>query len=106
MRTSYAYREFKCRDCKSSFKKIVEISPKETSELPCHCGSVSDQVHRESGDHNLFKPFWSDTLQMRIKDKIDLQKLRQYAKDNGLVNVGHVHQKPDRRAIRHNYESD
>lgn len=107
MRTSYAHRHFKCRSCKVRFGKVVEISPNETESLDCECGKKAHQEERaDSKEHNLFKPFWSDTLQMRIKDRIDLQKLRQHAKDNGLINVGHVHQRPDRAAIRHNYENE
>lgn len=102
MRTSYAFRDFLC-GCGQLRKKLVEIYPKHESEIDCECGGSAKEI--EVSRDLVFKPFWSDTLQTRIKDKIDLQRLRQYAKDNGLVNVGHVHQKPDRRAIRHNYDN-
>lgn len=104
MRTTYAHRYFNC-DCGNRFGRVIEISPKETEKLPCDCGKEAHQEERaEARDHNLFRPFWSDTLQKPIKDRMDLAELRSYAKANGLTNVGHRDQKPDRAAIRWNYE--
>lgn len=106
MRTTYAYRAFKC-ECGVSSKKFVEIAPASTPEIKCGCGKSA--VHEEMADskeQNLFRPFWSDTMQKRIRDREDLKDLRSFAKRNGLTNVGHMNQKPDRKAIRHNYETD
>jgi hypothetical protein len=106
VRTSYAHRYFKCA-CGVRFGKVVEISPNETEKTPCECGKQARQEETQVGrDHNLFRPFWSDTMQCRINDREDLSKLRAYAKSKGLTNVGHTVMKPDRAAIRHNYDHD
>lgn len=107
MRRTLAYRGFHCRKCRSSFRSMVEIAPKVVQSLKCKCGGTADQEEfQDSKDHNIFRPFWSDTMQMRIRDRVDLQRLRDYAKSKGLVNVGHQRMKPDRAAIRYNYERD
>ncbi len=104
MRTTYAHRYFKC-DCGLRFGRVVEISPNPTLQAGCECGNPAiPEEGQEKKEKNLFQPFWSDTMQCRINDREDLKKLRAYAKANGLTNVGHLNQKPDRAAIRYNYE--
>ncbi len=106
MRTSYAHRYFKC-SCGLRFGKVVEIYPNETLSSECECGTNAFQeTPVASSEQNLFRPFWSDTMQKRINDRQDLSELRSFAKRNGLTNVGHTKQKPDRAAIRYNYEHD
>ena len=87
---------------------MVEIFPKELTQTQCECGKIATQEgFQDSKDHNIFQPFWSETMQCRIRDRMDLQKLRAYAKSQGLINIGHVRGiKPDRKAIRYNYEHD
>ena len=103
MRKTYANRKFVC-ECGDEFREMVQIFPEKQLVKQCKCGKRALQI--EEVDAVMFKPFWSDTLQMRIMDRQDLQKLRAYAKKEGLINVGHEHQKPDRWAIRYNYEHD
>ena len=77
--------------------------------VPCECGKTMFKLFptaRSKDFRGKFSPFWSDTMQCRINDREDLNKLKQYAKDNGLTCVGHNAQKPDRAAIRYNYEHD
>lgn len=81
----------KC-ECGSDMKRL----------FPCPMGYV-DGVNTAS-DHK-FQPFWSDTMQCHIHDRQDLKKLKKYAKDNGLTCIGHDKQKPDKAAIRYNYEN-
>ncbi len=104
MRRSYAFKTFKCQSCHLTLKKLIETHPNDTSTLACECGSEMHSEYRPN--QTRFQPFWSDTMQCRINDREDLAKLKKYAKDNGLVNVGHTQMKPDRAAIRWNYEHD
>lgn len=52
-----------------------------------------------------FKPFWSDTFEMRVNDREDLTKLKQLRKEHGLECIGHRRAKPDRKLIRRSYEN-
>lgn len=77
----------KCPDCKKTMTKLM-AAPRAVDRL------------------RPFQPFWSDTFQRRINDREDLRVMRDEAKASGLTCVGHRKQKPDKAAIRHNYEND
>lgn len=77
----------KCKKCKMPMSRL----------FPCPRGG------EQRGN---FKPFWSDTFQMRVKDREDLKTLKSLREKNGLECVGHRRQRPDRQAIRHNFETE
>lgn len=75
------------------------------------CGKPMDRLFScprqgHNGVGERFQPFWSDTFQMRVNDREDLNKLKDLRKQHGLECIGHQDQKPDRTAIRKNYESE
>ena len=98
-------------ECKCGYELLDEIV-EESDVVSCKkCNKKMSRIfpcprNGFAGVGTPFSPFWSDTMQTRINDREDLKKLKQYAKDKGLTCVGHVNQKADRAAIRHNYESD
>lgn len=101
--------DFLCEKCGIEyFDKLVD----KNEVPPCEkCGGKTIRLWSRANlekedDHNIFKPFWSDTFTMRVKDRIDLQKIKELRKKHGLECVGHYTQTPDRKAIRINYESD
>lgn len=80
---------FRCKKC----KKIM------TRLFPCPRTGAN-------GVGDVFKPFWSDTFQMRVRDREDLKTVKDLRKKYGLECVGHRRQRPDRKAIRYNFESE
>jgi len=52
-----------------------------------------------------FRPFYSDTFEMHVRDREDMNKVRALRKQHGLEVVGHDRMRPDRKAIRHNFEN-
>lgn len=99
--------DYLCEACDETQKDLL-VDPSETQVCP-KCSKAMVRLFsapRSLDREGRFQPFWSDTMQKRINDREDLSKLRQYAKDNGLTNVGHTKMKPDRAAIRYNYEND
>ncbi len=96
--------DYECPEC--GIQELI-VDPTETQK--CDCGKEMQRIFsapRAPEREGRFQPFWSDTMQCRIKDREDLSKLRSYAKAKGLVNVGHRDMKPDRAAIKYNYEHD
>lgn len=77
--------------------------------VKCSCGSDMLRMFPIARTKDLrgpFQPFWSDTFQMRVNDREDLKKLQAMRKESGLECVGHTNMKPDKAAIRWNYEND
>lgn len=98
--------DYECPKCERIFRDMLVDSDEKVKCSECNKEMTRICNGPRSKGEGRFQPFWSDTMQMRINDREDLAKLRQYAKDNGLTNVGHTSQRPDRAAIRHNYEND
>lgn len=106
MRTSFAYRDFTCGNCKRAINSLVEISPSSVEHVICDCGGRAVRQERAGKKEIRFQPFWSDTFEMRVNDREDMKKIKLLRKANGLVCVGHNRQKQDDRAVRYNYEHD
>lgn len=87
------------------------LSEKCGSDMPlcAECKTPMDRLFpcpRGGEERGNFKPFWSDTFEMRVNDREDLKKLKDLRRANNLECVGHRKMKEDRRAVRHNYETD
>lgn len=106
MRTTFAYRDFKCKKCGAELNELVEVYPQNIEFIFCECGGKSFREEKRNLQEIRFKPFWSDTFEMRVNDREDMKKIKSLRKQYGLECVGHQRQKQDDRAVRYNYEND
>jgi len=88
------------------FDKLVEP----TDVILCEkCGLKMDRLfpcpRKDGHADGKFKPFYSDTFMMHVRDREDMGKVRELRKKHGLEVVGHDRMRPDRKAIRHNLEN-
>jgi len=102
-------KHLKCLDCgKTEIKSYWACDVfLDKGLFTCFCGGRLEVFFPGIVDeHNLFKPFYSDTFDMPVRDRMDLKKIKELRKEHKLECVGHRQTKPDRKAIRNNYEND
>lgn len=100
--------DYQCEPCK---RKILDLTVEDNEVVTCRkCGGAMVRLFpcpkMRDGAGEKFQPFWSDTFQMRVNDREDMKKVRELRKKHGLECIGHNDQKADRKAIKHNYESE
>lgn len=99
--------DYLCEPCK---RKLLDRLSNGDEIIKCgKCGQPMTRLFpcpKGGEQRGKFKPFWSDTFDMRVNDREDLKKIKELRKQHGLECVGHTTQKADNRAIRHNYESE
>lgn len=101
--------DYLCESC--GFKLLDKMADSEAALRCRKCAKTMTRLFPcprtgANGVGAQFRPFWSDTFQMRVRDREDLRKLKDLRKQNGLECIGHQRQRPDRKAIRHNFETE
>lgn len=97
--------------CDSCHHKANDLIVEDYEVVTCKlCGRNMNRLfpvlRGDRHDDFHFQPFHSMTFDMKVRDREDLQRLKESRRKHNLVCVGHRYTKPDRKAIRNNYEND